>query len=40
MNTPYFSDNDNFTLYQGDTNSILLKIEDKVDVVFADPPYF
>lgn len=40
MATPYFYDNENFILYQGDTNSVLTEIKDKVDVVFADPPYF
>ena len=40
METPYFYGNENFILYQGDTNSVLTEIKDKVDVVFADPPYF
>ena len=40
MITPYFNDNENFILYQGDTNYILSEIKDKVDIVFADPPYF
>lgn len=40
MITPYFNDNDNFILYQGNTNTILPEIKTKVDVVFADPPYF
>lgn len=40
MATPYFNDNENFILYQGDTNFVLSEIKDKVDVVFADPPYF
>ena len=40
MATPYFSDNGNFILYQGDTNCVLSEIKDKVDTVFADPPYF
>ena len=39
MITPYFNDNDNFILYQGDTNKVLTEIKDKVDVIFADPPY-
>ena len=39
MATPYFYDNENFILYQGDTNSVLTEIKDKVDVIFADPPY-
>ena len=40
MITPYFNDNDNFILYQGDSNQILAEIQEKVDVIFADPPYF
>lgn len=40
MITPYFNDNENFILYQGDTNYVLTEIKDKVDVIFADPPYF
>lgn len=40
MVTPYFNDNGNFILYQGDTNCVLSEIKDKVDTVFADPPYF
>ena len=40
MITPYFNDNDNFILYQGDNNKVLTEIKDKVDVIFADPPYF
>lgn len=40
MITPYFNDNGNFILYQGDANCVLSEIKDKVDVVFADPPYF
>ena len=40
MITPYFNDNEDFILYQGDTNCVLSEIRDKVDVVFADPPYF
>ena len=40
MITPYFNDNENFILYQGDANCVLSEIKDKVDVVFADPPYF
>ncbi len=37
---PYYNNNDNFILYQGDVNSVLAEIKDKVDVIFADPPYF
>lgn len=40
MITPFFNDNNNFILYLGDTNRVLSEIKDKVDVVFADPPYF
>ena len=40
MITPYFNDNDNFVLYHGDTNIVLSEIKEKIDVVFADPPYF
>ena len=39
MITPYFNNNDNVILYQGDTNKVLTEIKDKVDVIFADPPY-
>lgn len=40
MITPFFNDNNIFILYLGDTNRVLSEIKDKVDVVFADPPYF
>uniref|UniRef100_UPI00402769E5 DNA-methyltransferase n=1 Tax=Prevotella sp. TaxID=59823 RepID=UPI00402769E5 len=40
MNTPYFFENDNFILYNGDTNSVLSEINMQVDMIFADPPYF
>lgn len=40
MITPYFSDNEYFIFYQSDTNCVLTEIKDKVDVVFAYPPYF
>lgn len=40
MITPYFNDNERFLLYQGDTNCVLSEIKDKVDMIFADPPYF
>ena len=40
MITPFFSDNDNSVLYNGDTTTMLSEIKDKVDVIFADPPYF
>lgn len=38
--TPYFNDNNSFILYQGDSNIILDQLEEKVDMIFADPPYF
>ena len=40
MNTPYFNENDNFILYDGDTNSVLSEMNIQVDMIFADPPYF
>lgn len=40
MNTPYFNENDNFILYNGDTNSVLSEMNMQVDMIFADPPYF
>ena len=36
INTCY----EDFTLYQGDTNVVLDEIDAKVDMIFADPPYF
>ena len=39
-NTPYFSENDNFILYKGECNSVLDKLTEQVDMIFADPPYF
>lgn len=37
----YYYEEDNFKLIQGDSLSILKKIEPKsVDMIFADPPYF
>lgn len=40
MTEPYYSDKKQFVLYFGDVNFILSAIEEKVDVIFADPPYF
>ena len=40
MTTPYFNDNDNFVLYNDNTNTVLSELKDKVDVVFADSPDF
>lgn len=39
-NTPYFNENDNFILYEGECNSVLDKLTEQVDMIFADPPYF
>lgn len=39
MIKPYYSKN-GFALYKGDCNIIMPKLTDKVDMVFADPPYF
>lgn len=39
MLTPYYSIHD-FTLYQGDSLELLKSIEEPVDMIFADPPYF
>lgn len=37
----YYYENDDFKLIQGDSLSILKKIESKsIDMIFADPPYF
>lgn len=39
--TPYYqSRNGNFTLYKGDTLVMLKELSAKVDMIFADPPYF
>ena len=41
MLQPYFkSPNSDFTLYQGDTMQLLSQINQKIDMIFADPPYF
>ena len=39
MTAPYYNSN-GFVLYCGDANQVLANIKDKVDVIFADPPYF
>lgn len=39
-NIPYYSSSKDFILYQGDTNEVLDTIQPKVDMIFADPPYF
>lgn len=36
---PYYT-NSNFILYRGDCNQVLKQLENKVDMIFADPPYF
>lgn len=38
--TPYFNDNDNFILYEGECNSVMDSLTEQVDMIFADPPYF
>lgn len=38
--TPYFNENDNFVLYEGECNSVLENLTEPVDMIFADPPYF
>lgn len=40
MIVPYYNDNNDFVLYRGDVNQVLADIKEKVDVIFADPPYF
>ncbi|GHR32783.1 methyltransferase [Helicobacter pylori] len=38
---PIFTSEDQlFTLYQGDCNEILPQFENQLDLIFADPPYF
>lgn len=39
MPTPYYSIPD-FTLFQGDSLELLKSINEPVDMIFADPPYF
>ena len=39
MLTPYYNIPD-FTLYQGDSLELLKSINEPVDMIFADPPYF
>lgn len=38
--TPYYNNNNNFILFDGDTNLILDSLTERVDTIFADPPYF
>lgn len=37
---PYYNSNDDFILYKGDTTLVLENISQKIDMIFADPPYF
>lgn len=36
----YQTGNEEFTLYHGDTMELICNIDKKVDMIFADPPYF
>ena len=36
----YQSEDNNFHLYQGDSMQVLRQLNQQVDVIFADPPYF
>lgn len=36
----YHSKDKNFTLYQGNSMHILCQLQEQVDMIFADPPYF
>lgn len=38
--TPYFNDNNNFILFDGDSKIVLDNLQEKVDTIFSDPPYF
>lgn len=40
MILPYYNFENKFFLYHGDCNEVLDKLDIKVDMVFADPPYF
>lgn len=41
MQVPYYnSPDDDFTLFQGNCIDVLPKLDAKVEMVFADPPYF
>ena len=40
MDAFYVSSKADFTLYKGDTFSILPLLNNKFDMIFADPPYF
>ena len=36
----YQSEDNSFHLYQGDSMQVLRQLQQQVDVIFADPPYF
>jgi site-specific DNA-methyltransferase (adenine-specific) len=36
----YQSKDKDFTLYHGDSMQILRQLQEQVDMIFADPPYF
>ena len=36
----YYSKDKNFTLYLGNSMQILCQLQEQVDMIFADPPYF
>ncbi len=41
LSCPIFKSQDQlFTLYQGDCNEVLPQFENQFDLIFADPPYF
>ena len=40
LKASFKSEDGNFILYQNDCNSILPKMKEKFDLIFADPPYF
>ena len=40
MKPLYQTGNEEFTLYHGDTMELVDSIDKKVDMIFADPPYF
>ena len=36
----YQSEDNRFHLYHGDSMQVLRQLQQQVDVIFADPPYF
>ena len=40
LKASFTSEDGNFILYKNDCNSILPKMKEKFDLIFADPPYF